>query len=604
MRDRILRANNTPLQKIKSVRWISQVNDGPNLRFGSAIASCIEVEAYGSLSDAPAAGEVVTYQQIYDVDTDFQPLSGTTRTSTIGKFTAMPSVPGNGTFSFIAYDNLHKLDVDFSSRLKSLESSFPITIADLLDEIRSVSGVTYSATLTPMLGNMVNARLNYFYSDGITCRDILSALAELNGMFVRCNANGEIGISKFLVGGRYRTEWDFSDEYIICPTDTQTYRDHYNRVLTPVVYKENGANVSVYSAEPIGEVILRKSDGTIIYDHVPQYPAGTDIYEISNNIILDNIMDADYDSPFSRYNISVFILTNANDVLYDRDRSLFLRNAEVRIFPFMNPYDAGLITDFINTDGTRFRFPIMKMVVSASEVILSCSTTGNIYQSTQKYQTADQANVTLSARVEKNTAAIGELDSEIGDLSSLTTTDQSDVVSAINEVDGNVGDLSSLTTTDKDSLVDAVNELDSDKLDASEVGQTVDGIYAPGTYTVNMPFFGYVAGNNKTIDLYFIPAFHIRQTATNPQVTITALSQVYARVAGGGYLESSGADLTQYLTVVGTGQGHTPGQRYGGAIQARLTKTTAFLVNGGPTEVTTNSPICGIASLTIALTYT
>lgn len=56
----------------------------------------------------------------------------------------------------------------------------------------------------------------------------------------------------------------------------------------------------------------------------------------------------------------------------------------------------------------------------------------------------------------------------IGDLSSLTTTEKSTVVGAINEVDSNtdtnttaIGDLSSLTTTDKSSLVSAINEVAS-----------------------------------------------------------------------------------------------------------------------------------------------
>ena len=60
----------------------------------------------------------------------------------------------------------------------------------------------------------------------------------------------------------------------------------------------------------------------------------------------------------------------------------------------------------------------------------------------------------------------------VGTLSSLTTTDKTDIVSAINEVDdhadtntNNIGTLSSLTTTVKTDLVSAINELDSGKQD-------------------------------------------------------------------------------------------------------------------------------------------
>src|SRR6056300_1370704 len=57
----------------------------------------------------------------------------------------------------------------------------------------------------------------------------------------------------------------------------------------------------------------------------------------------------------------------------------------------------------------------------------------------------------------------------VGDLATLTTTQDSDLVAAMNEIDsdltsivGNVASISSLTTTDKTSLVAAINEIDSD----------------------------------------------------------------------------------------------------------------------------------------------
>ena len=59
-----------------------------------------------------------------------------------------------------------------------------------------------------------------------------------------------------------------------------------------------------------------------------------------------------------------------------------------------------------------------------------------------------------------------ENSNNIGDLSSLTTTAKSSLVSAVNEVNQNsgvalIGDLSSLTTTEKSTVVGAINEVDS-----------------------------------------------------------------------------------------------------------------------------------------------
>ena len=42
----------------------------------------------------------------------------------------------------------------------------------------------------------------------------------------------------------------------------------------------------------------------------------------------------------------------------------------------------------------------------------------------------------------------------------LTTTVDSDIVGAINELDSNMGEKTSLTTTNKTSVVNAINEID------------------------------------------------------------------------------------------------------------------------------------------------
>ena len=81
----------------------------------------------------------------------------------------------------------------------------------------------------------------------------------------------------------------------------------------------------------------------------------------------------------------------------------------------------------------------------------------------------DEINHKLDEMVEDGTFDVifAQVDAKIGDLSSLTTTDTSSIVSAVNEIDSNtdnntstIGDLSSLTTTSKTNLVSAINEVD------------------------------------------------------------------------------------------------------------------------------------------------
>ncbi len=75
----------------------------------------------------------------------------------------------------------------------------------------------------------------------------------------------------------------------------------------------------------------------------------------------------------------------------------------------------------------------------------------------------DEINNKLDEMVEDGTFDVifAQLDSKIGDLSSLTTTDKSSIVAGVNEINGELGTLSNLTTDSKTNLVSAINEVDS-----------------------------------------------------------------------------------------------------------------------------------------------
>ena len=74
----------------------------------------------------------------------------------------------------------------------------------------------------------------------------------------------------------------------------------------------------------------------------------------------------------------------------------------------------------------------------------------------------------IDTNLKLNSNNISSNTNNIGDLTNLTTTSKTNVVSAINEVDSNtdtnttsIGDLTSLTTTAKTDLVSAINEVAS-----------------------------------------------------------------------------------------------------------------------------------------------
>jgi len=65
----------------------------------------------------------------------------------------------------------------------------------------------------------------------------------------------------------------------------------------------------------------------------------------------------------------------------------------------------------------------------------------------------------LVAAVNEINATVNDIDSNVGILSSLTTTATNNLVAAINELDLNIGDPTQLTTTATDNVVVAVNEV-------------------------------------------------------------------------------------------------------------------------------------------------
>ena len=82
---------------------------------------------------------------------------------------------------------------------------------------------------------------------------------------------------------------------------------------------------------------------------------------------------------------------------------------------------------------------------------------------------------TLTTTATNLSAAVVELDADVGNKSTLTTAYKTNVVGAINELDADVGAPASLTTTAKTNLVAAVNELDAEHGVLSSLTTTEQG---------------------------------------------------------------------------------------------------------------------------------
>lgn len=80
-----------------------------------------------------------------------------------------------------------------------------------------------------------------------------------------------------------------------------------------------------------------------------------------------------------------------------------------------------------------------------------------VYQS-QAYFTLSNSMIELGEDVADATRKTQDLESDLGDTSTLETEDKSSVVGAVNELKADIGDLEDLETEDKSSLVGAINE--------------------------------------------------------------------------------------------------------------------------------------------------
>lgn len=264
------------------------------------------------------------------------------------------------------YTAVYFLDVDYSVRLKQLKNSFPMTIAALFTDVCAYCGCSGSFSRL-----FANEKVNYFYSDGITARDVIRAIAELSADDTVGKLSSLTGLKTIeclrSIGSAYVIDqsWNASDTYIICPDNGTYYQAEGVTPATNVWYKENSLEIKNGEAAYDGVEYIT-SDGQSLghyYDTVsPQ-----NIYYITNNIILDNLVAEGMAHTFDYYAQRAFdgvppLIPSLNDVFP-------YVVASVDIFPFRCPYiSANIMTRLVDTDGTYYNLPIMALDITDDRV--------------------------------------------------------------------------------------------------------------------------------------------------------------------------------------------------------------------------------------------
>ena len=498
---KVYRANNTAIPAVKSVVYKTAVNADVDLRPGCVSSAYITVEVFGAQSTAPAVGEAL---KCYRLDT------GGVETL-LGIFYAEPAVSSKKTYTVVAYDAIHKLDVDYSARLADIQSSFPMTLADLVDDVCGVAGVTCDTTNLPLNTLPINA----FYADGLTCRDMLSYAAELNGQYVVANTSGAAVFTWYSTLSGYR----------INPTNGT------DNGVSLIAYKQNGLQYAKYVISPPPCVAVKPSGvegAAYIYPENIAQAYATDP-DGDGNVILYNLvavddgeggitLSGDISASALGGNVQISatsgsadgaMVISGNILLTGAVESTFLavaeqiynqmqllppyRPATADLFPLETSLGVGSIVPVTDAQGVSFYMPVMSMTIS--NAVLVAEATGNERRIEKNSTSKDLANLAATVvQIDKLKVGWAEIDEAI--ISTVETNEikSSDYVPANDGIFAESGmaiDFSEKEIKAVDFAVDADGKLYASAADIAGIEFDTLKIYSNLTWNVESTSGGY-----------------------------------------------------------------------------------------------------------------
>ena len=251
---------------IKSITLHAAVNAGQEFTIGSAFSDYIEAEIWadpgGSLQIT--AGDALTLYRQDDAGN---------RTK-VGVFYAeKPTRTKRNSYKITAYDNMSKLDTDFSGWLHANQAQFPKTIWQLVQLACQQAGVTLASSSLPINGSY---SVQAFYADDLTCRQIISWAAEAAGCYAHMNADGKL---------QFLTYTDKRSAAKITPDGASNSTAYYADSLS---YED-------YTVKAIEKVQIRQSDSDVgvIY---PDSTTATNTYAVQGNLLLTTGTEANLKS--------------------------------------------------------------------------------------------------------------------------------------------------------------------------------------------------------------------------------------------------------------------------------------------------------------------
>lgn len=366
------------LNDVANIVYTEQVNTESKITPGAVCAGCLQFDLFNDSGETVDKNDILEYYQINEE---------TNESILMGLFTAVTIEQRRAKQIVIAYDNIIKLDVDFSRKLAQLQTSFPIAASSLAYAVCDVAGIQFRYDAVQEVLPLTGITINKFYADKITCRQVISWLAELGCCFVRCNTQGEIILDWFSENNDYRiypTSGSYGDEtYVFYKMNGLVYDKEISAAIVYVkINITNDPNNDYYypisSSQNYATDLSGNGDLELFNMTATQYGIQDGYIRLGNPLLytFDSSGEGDLSVLEEEQSVPNYIISN-NLLLTDADESVLeivakniydrlndfptFRNTQVDLFRFNNPFKVGEIVNVTDVLGVSFVFPIVKM---------------------------------------------------------------------------------------------------------------------------------------------------------------------------------------------------------------------------------------------------
>lgn len=234
---------------IRSLTYTETVSKTTDLCPGAACSNKLEITIWVEPgTDLPiTSGTRLTH---YRETSGHRTLAGT-------YWAVKPTSQTRNTYKVYAYDAVSLLDGVQSTWLRSIQDQFPMTLWAFAGLVAQRCGVTIANNSLPRNGSY---RVQAFYADNLTGRQLLAWVAEASCTFLRATPDGKIEFAWY-------TDYNASQS------------------IGPTVYIKDGLSHDKFQTAPVVKVQIRQSDDDVgvLY---PSDESGPNALVIQGNLLL------------------------------------------------------------------------------------------------------------------------------------------------------------------------------------------------------------------------------------------------------------------------------------------------------------------------------